>query len=118
MSTALTPSDRDTALERVKVRLADANDADWALIATSCVEAGVDLSFKSGVREAASLVSLLQTAGRVNRHNYINAGTVWTIMLKEEDLLRRHPGMKDSSRVLLDLISEDMPSHPSCAQML
>jgi hypothetical protein len=106
LSTALTPSDRDSTLDRIKVRLADANDADWALIATSCVEAGVDLSFKSGVREAASLVSLLQTAGRVNRHNYINAGTVWTIILKEENLLRKHPGMKDSSRVLLDLISE------------
>jgi len=53
--------------------LDDKNDDDWTLIATSCVEAGVDFSFKTGVREVASLVSLLQTAGRVNRHNNINA---------------------------------------------
>jgi CRISPR-associated endonuclease/helicase Cas3 len=106
LSTALTPFDRDTTLDRIKSRLTDTNDADWTLIATSCVEAGVDLSFKSGVREAASLVSLLQTAGRVNRHSYVNTETVWTVTLKEEDLLRRHPGMADSSRVLLDLISE------------
>ena len=57
LSTALTPCDRDATLDRIKAGLADANDADWTLIATSCVEAGVDLSFKTGVREAASLVS-------------------------------------------------------------
>ena len=112
LSTALTPCDRDAKLDRIKARLADANDADWTLIATSCVEAGVDLSFKTGVREAASLVSLLQTAGRVNRHSYLNAESVWTITLKEEERLRRHPGMADSSRVLLDLISEGYAISP------
>ena len=106
LSTALTPSDRDKALDKVRSRLADPNDIEWTLFATSCVESGIDFSFKTGVREAASLVSLLQTAGRVNRHNYVKAENVWTIKLKEEELLRRHPGMSDSSKVLLDLISE------------
>lgn len=105
LSTALTPSDRDRTLARIKSRLADAHDKEWALFATSCVEAGVDLSFKTGVREAASLVSLLQTAGRVNRHDHINAETVWTIVLKEKEFLKTHPGMRDSSKVLLELIS-------------
>ena len=105
LSTALTPSDRDRTLTRIKSRLADAHDKEWTLFATSCVEAGVDLSFKTGVREAASLVSLLQTAGRVNRHDHINAETVWTVVLKEKELLKTHPGMRDSSKVLLELIS-------------
>lgn len=112
LSTALTPSDRDKALTRIKSRLANANDTDWSLFATSCVEAGVDFSFKTGVREAASLVSLLQTAGRVNRHAYINAETVWTIVLKEKELLKTNPGMSDSSKVLLDLISEGRAISP------
>jgi len=106
LSTALTPLDRDKTLSRIRFRLNDKHDTDWALIATSCVEAGIDLSFKTGVREAASLVSLLQTGGRVNRHNFDNAETVWTITLKEEGLLKKHPGMIDSSKVLLELISE------------
>lgn len=106
LSTALTPTDRDATIERIKTRLTDKDDNRWTLIATSCVEAGVDLSFKTGVREAASLVSLLQTSGRVNRHDYFNGETVWTITLKEEGLLRRHPGMADSSKVLLNLVSE------------
>ena len=75
------------------------------LVATSCVEAGVDLSFKTGIREAASLVSLLQTAGRVNRHDHINAETVWTVVLKEEDLIKSNPAMRDSSKVLLELFA-------------
>lgn len=106
LSTALTPFDRDKTLSRIRSRLTDKNDTDWALIATSCVEAGIDISFKTGVREAASLVSLLQTGGRVNRHNFNNAETVWTITLKEDGLLKKHPGMIDSSKVLFDLISE------------
>ena len=105
LSTALTPSDRDKTLDRVKARLVDGSDTQWTLVATSCVEAGVDLSFKTGVREAASLVSLLQTAGRVNRHNSANAESVWTITLKEEGILRKHKGMTDSSEILLNLIS-------------
>jgi CRISPR-associated endonuclease/helicase Cas3 len=112
LSTALTPSDRDKTLDKIKSRLADPDDIEWTLFATSCVEAGIDFSFKTGVREAASLVSLLQTAGRVNRHNHVNAENVWTIMLKEEELLRRHPGMNDSSKVLLDLISEEYVISP------
>ena len=112
LSTALTPNDRDKTLSRIKSRLADANDNEWTIVATSCVEAGVDLSFKTGVREAASLVSLLQTAGRVNRHDFINSETVWTITLKEEGLLKKHPGMSDSSKVLLELISEKYPISP------
>jgi hypothetical protein len=112
LSTALTPIDRDKTLSRIKSRLRNKNDSDWSLIATSCVEAGVDLSFRTGVREAASLVSLLQTGGRVNRHNFVNAENVWTITLKEDGLLKRHPGMRDSSKVLLDLISEGLDISP------
>jgi CRISPR/Cas system-associated endonuclease/helicase Cas3 len=106
LSTALTPSDREGTFNRIKTRLADKSDASWTLIATSCVEAGVDFSFKTGVREAASLVSLLQTGGRVNRHSFIGTEIVWTITLKEEGLLKRNPGLSDSAKVLLDLISE------------
>jgi len=112
LSTALTPIDRDKTLSRIKSRLGNKNDSDWSLIATSCVEAGVDLSFRTGVREAASLVSLLQTGGRVNRHNFVNAENVWTITLKEGGLLKKHPGMRDSSKVLLDLISEGLDISP------
>ncbi|MCF8067396.1 MAG: DEAD/DEAH box helicase family protein [Desulfobacterales bacterium] len=112
LSTALTPADRDKTLSRIKSRLVDKNDNDWTLVATTCVEAGVDFSFKTGVRDASSLVSLLQTAGRVNRHDNINAEDVWTVLLKEEGLLKKHPAMKDSSNVLLELFSKGLTISP------
>ena len=89
------------------------DDDNWTLIATSCVEAGVDLSFKAGAREVASLVSLLQTAGRVNRHNNINAATVWSVMLKEDDDLKKNPGLSDSSKVLLELLIDGRTISPT-----
>lgn len=112
LSTALMPSDRDKTLSKIKYRLEDRSDTEWSLIATSCVEAGVDLSFQTGVREAASLVSLLQTAGRVNRHGIINSATVWTVVLKESEPLKKNPGMSDSSKILLKLIEEGNPISP------
>ena len=113
LSTSLTPVDRDKTLKRIKTRLRNKDDDNWTLIATSCVEAGVDLSFKAGVREVASLVSLLQTAGRVNRHNNINAATVWSVMLKEDDDLKKNPGLSDSSKVLLELLIDGRTISPT-----
>lgn len=118
LSTALTPSDREITLSRIKMRLANRHDNDWTLVATSCVEAGVDFSFKTGVREVASLVSLLQTAGRVNRHNNINAAIVWSVILKEDGDLKRHPGLLDSSKVLLELLEDSRISPDLCTAAL
>jgi len=102
LSTALTPNDRDIALNRIKKRLDNSLDTGWMLIATSCVEAGVDLSFRTGIREIGSLVSLLQIAGRVNRHGRAEESVVWSIRLSNNGLLKQHPGLKDASQVLLD----------------
>ena len=77
LSTALTPEDRGNTIDRIRRRLADPDDADWTLVATSCVEAGVDFSFRTGFREISSLLSLLQAAGRVNRHGRNTEAVMW-----------------------------------------
>jgi CRISPR/Cas system-associated endonuclease/helicase Cas3 len=103
LSTALTPNDRAITLKRVKSRLTNPQyekDGDWTLVATSCVEAGVDLSFRTGVRELGSLVSLLQTAGRVNRHGEKEESLVWTIRLADVSPFKIHPGFKEAAQVL------------------
>ncbi len=102
LSTALTPQDRDAALNRIKKRLADHSDTCWTLVATSCVEAGVDLSFRTGIREIGSLVSLLQLAGRVNRHGGNEDAEVWSIRLASTGLLKQHPGLKEAASILLN----------------
>jgi CRISPR-associated endonuclease/helicase Cas3 len=101
LSSALIPNDRKATLLRVKRRLSNKNDVDWTLVATSCVQAGVDLSFRSGIMELCSLMSLLQIGGRVNRSGYWNSSEVWTIKLNHNNgLLRRHPSMNNSIEVL------------------
>ena len=119
LSTVLTPSDRGDVLDRVKIRLQDPDDSDWVLVATSCVEAGVDLSFKSGIRELASLNSLLQASGRVNRSATDHNAPMWTAKLKREGLLKWHPMLEDSAWVLEQLfLNAEQISSELCTRAL
>jgi len=112
LSTALTPTDRTKTLNRIKKRLRDNEKNDWTLVATSCIEAGVDISFRTGVRELGSLVSLLQTTGRVNRQGVNSNAEVWTIRLAETGLLKIHPGIKDAAQVLRDIFDSQKEITP------
>lgn len=100
ISTALTPEDREKTLDRVRARLAEKEDSDWTLAATSCVEAGVDLSFRIGFRELGSLVSLLQAAGRVNREGVFPDAEIWSFRLAPGSMIKENPGLKDAASVL------------------
>jgi len=100
LSTALTPLDRDKTLTCVKNRLLNPNDKDWVLIATSCVEAGVDLSFRTGFRELGSLASLLQVSGRVNREGKYQDAETWTFTLADSAEINRNHSIKDAAEVL------------------
>jgi CRISPR-associated endonuclease Cas3-HD len=107
LSTALTPVDREKTLKRIKKRLANAKtDDDWTLIATSCVEAGVDFSFRTGFRELGSLVSLLQAAGRINREGEYPDAEIWTFKIAEDRLLKIHPGLRTAAAVLENYIKD------------
>lgn len=112
LSTALTPEDRGKVIDRVKKRLQDKSDTDWTLVATSCVEAGVDFSFRTGFREMSSLLSLLQAAGRVNRHgNSVNA-EMWSFSLRDDSMLTRNKGMECSAAILNSYFQRDIPIIP------
>lgn len=113
LSTSLTANDREKTLERVKARLNRANDDDWVLVATSCVEAGVDFSFRTGFRELASLTSLLQAAGRVNRNGEYGVSEMHTFCLSESNLLKSNPDVKNSAAVLREFIETGVDISPS-----
>ena len=65
LTTRQYPAHRRRILESVRLRLQDGQAC--RLIATSLVEAGVDLDFPIGWRAEAGLDSVVQAAGRVNR---------------------------------------------------
>lgn len=83
LSTALAPAHRDLVVWRIKQRLRD-GVKDWTLLATSCVEAGMDFSFRSGFRERASTASLIQVGGRVNRGDEDDDAEVWDLLLMDD----------------------------------
>jgi CRISPR-associated endonuclease/helicase Cas3 len=114
LSTALTPRDRARIVKRIRSRLADEADAGWALVATSCVEAGLDFSFRSGVRERCSLASLVQTGGRVNRRSRWPDAELWDVTLCDP-LFNEHPSFRDSRRVLEEMLAEGLDAWPSPA---
>lgn len=98
LSTALAPVHRDLIVNRIKQRLKNRIE-NWTLVATSCVEAGMDFSFRNGFRERASTASLIQIGGRISRGaEYIDA-EVWDLFLRD-DLFRENPALTISRRAL------------------
>lgn len=113
LSTSLTPRDREITLGLVKARLRYKGHTQWCLFATSCVEAGVDLSFRTGVRECASLLSLLQLAGRVNRNSEYAESDVWTVILNANDRgVTRNPSLACSERILREFFEQGREISP------
>lgn len=111
ISTGLTPKDRDFILEEVKRRQGNSewNTEVWFLVATSCVEAGVDLDFSIGYRERCSLTSFLQVAGRINRHGTRDEGSsrLYDVSLHADGKeIITHPSFRDSIAVFGSIWSE------------
>lgn len=118
LSTALAAVHRKDTINRVRKRLRDQNDRDWTLVATSCVEAGVDFSFRSAARELCSLVSALQTAGRANRSGEFGTSELWGFRIKPGELLKEHPLFRISAQVLSDMYRENMIAPEFCKEAM
>lgn len=79
LSTALTPTHRERVLTEARnlLNLKHKPEHGWVMVATSCIEAGVDVSFDVALRERSSVSSLIQISGRVNRSGDEAQGEVW-----------------------------------------
>lgn len=62
-------------IEKVKTLMS--NGEKVLLVSTQSIEAGVDLDFDVGFREISPISSIIQTAGRVNRHFGDKKGTLY-----------------------------------------
>ena len=105
LSTALAPIHRDMIVNRVKELLCY-KVTDWTLVATSCVEAGMNFSFRTGFRESASTASLIQVGGRVSRGGEYQDAKTWDFRLRSDGFITSNPSLAVSQRVLADLIKE------------
>ncbi|MDN3515397.1 MAG: CRISPR-associated endonuclease Cas3'' [Candidatus Brocadia sp.] len=124
LSTALAPVHRKVILERIKRRLDpndtdyDPNDNDWTLVATSCVEAGIDFSFRTAAREFCSLISTIQTAGRINRSGEYGESDLWNFQLVPGESLKEHPSFATSARILKQFFNERTIAPEYCTEAM
>jgi len=116
LSTALAPVHRERIVEKIKERLKNKDEGNWTLVATSCVEAGMDFSFRVGFRESCSTASLIQISGRVSRGGEHSDAAVWDFRILDS-LLSQHPAFTVSRRVLDSLFDNKLISMQSPSQL-
>jgi len=77
LTTAMTPEHRRRTLEEIHHRLK--TDAPCRVVATSLIEAGVDVDFPMVYRELAGLDAIIQAGGRCNRNGKrpLDSSIVW-----------------------------------------
>jgi len=68
LSTNIIPLHRQKVIAALSSNIQ--NNRKPILIATQCVEAGVDLDFDMGFRDIGPVDSIIQVAGRINRNNH------------------------------------------------
>lgn len=86
LTTLLCPFDRKRKFNEIKERLI--NGLPCRVIATSLIEAGVDLDFPEVYRQETGLDSLIQAAGRCNREGKrnLNDSNVYLFRLEGDDV--------------------------------
>ena len=89
LSALMCPADRRRVLDAVRKRIAEGESI--AVVATSVVEAGVDLDFRTVWRELAGLDSIAQAAGRCNREGRRETGMVQVFEFEDEALKNQPP---------------------------
>ncbi len=79
ISGAVVPIERINKIKEIKKLLeSESTDKKWVVIvATQCVEAGVDIDVDEIVRDFAPWDSLMQVCGRANRNDRNPCATVW-----------------------------------------
>ena len=103
LSTRLTPKDRRRRIDEIRATLAEG--VPCFILTTQLVEAGVDLSVDVVDRDLAPLDSIIQSAGRCNRHGGNLHGTVnlWELTDGTQELWQRvyDPFLIDATRRVL-----------------
>lgn len=102
LSTTMCSRHRKKVLERVESRLAVGEPV--VLIATQCIEAGVDISFPVVYRALSPLDAIAQAAGRCNRHGGKTGKVI--VFVPKDDKGFFPPGYQEGISVTKTLLNE------------
>jgi CRISPR-associated helicase Cas3/CRISPR-associated endonuclease Cas3-HD len=109
LSTNLCPAHRQALLAEVRRRLTNAEPA--RLIATQCVEAGVDLDFPAVWRAFGPLEAIIQAEGRCNREGRREERGRVRVFMPESDGKKQYPpgGYEQAAQVTQMLLKRHGP---------
>lgn len=83
LTTDLCPAHRSDVIDAIKARLRAHRPC--RVVATQCIEAGVDLDFETMYRALAPLEAIIQAAGRCNRNGMASGDGKVTVFIPEDD---------------------------------
>jgi CRISPR-associated endonuclease/helicase Cas3 len=104
LSTALCPAHRNVVLE--KIRHALETNQECRLVATQCVEAGVDLDFPRAYRSMGPLEAIVQAAGRCNRSGKEGVIGQLFVFLPEEERYPSDVAYRQAAQLTKILLGE------------
>jgi CRISPR-associated helicase Cas3/CRISPR-associated endonuclease Cas3-HD len=113
LSTNMCPAHREATLREIRARLDDLANPVTRVIATQCVEAGVDLDFRPVdlgrpvlYRALAPLDAIAQAAGRANRHGRSATATVVVFEVDDSGRTTFPPGYGDGIAATKSLLQD------------
>ncbi len=112
LSTDLCPAHRMAKLDCLREYLSPGTKRLTLCVSTQLIEAGVDVSFECVIRAQAGFDSIIQAAGRCNRHKETpTPQTVFVVNVKDEKLSRLPEiadGKNCTSRVFREYAGKDL----------
>ena len=114
LSTWMYPAHRKSVLENIRERLSDPAKPPCLVVATSLIEAGVDISFPVVFRAVSGLDSIAQAAGRCNREWEAPMGRAYVFeppTLPRGEQQRRAQAGKSAASAFPDVLSPEAVAH-------
>ena len=90
LTTDLCPAHRREVVRTIRERLAAGRPC--RVVATQCIEAGVDLDFDAMYRALAPLEAVIQAAGRCNRNGRLSFGQLVVFVPEDDEGKSLYPG--------------------------
>jgi CRISPR-associated endonuclease/helicase Cas3 len=106
------PIHRKNKIAQIRTKLDPKNSQPVICISTQLIEAGVDLDFGSVIRSLAGLDSIIQAAGRCNRHGHRETGHIQVLNFSEEKLYASLEDIKEGQRITQTRIFQEFQSAP------